>query len=144
MEWAAQGKVGIRNGDHCSRIVRHLAGMNKKGIISPTLNSQKVTLCVEGNISSGKSTLLHKLRKGSLEFKDRIEVLLCWQWLPCVHADSDTHTTLPQGTLFGCTFPSSQPYRRSPCVSLGSCTSPMCEVHILHTSLSRCPCSSSE
>ncbi len=118
MEWAAQGKVGIRNGGHCSRIVSHLADMNKKAIISPTLKGQKITLCVEGNISSGKSTLLHELRKGSLEFKDRIEVLPCWQWVPCVHAECDTHITLPQGALSGCTFPSSQILQtKSLCIS---------------------------
>ncbi len=51
-----------------------LAGMKKNGI-------QTVTLCVEGNISSGKSTFLQELMKGSLELKDKVEVLPCQQWL---------------------------------------------------------------
>ncbi|CAL5221461.1 g3654 [Coccomyxa viridis] len=42
--------------------------MKKNGI-------QTVTLCVEGNISSGKSTFLQELMKGSLELKDKVEVV---------------------------------------------------------------------
>jgi hypothetical protein len=36
----------------------------------------KVTLCVEGNISAGKSTFLQKLLKSSVELRDIIEVFI--------------------------------------------------------------------
>ena len=38
--------------------------------------NQRVTLCVEGNISAGKSTVLQALLKGSIGLQHGIEVLL--------------------------------------------------------------------
>ena len=61
MKWAAQGRIGIGNRHHCSRIVSHLASMTQKR--NQFHNRQKVTLCVEGNISSGKSISIHELTK---------------------------------------------------------------------------------
>ena len=73
-----QGEIGIRNKRHCTDIVKHLADLEM-----PSQNQEeaerrkrnKVTLCVEGNISAGKSTFLQKLLKSSVELRDIIEVL---------------------------------------------------------------------
>ena len=46
------------------------------GLYRPRKIPKNITLYVEGSISSGKSTFLHELRKGSLEFKDKIAVPL--------------------------------------------------------------------
>ena len=74
---AAQGKIGIRNRRCCPRTVSHLASIRQKSSHFQTHNQQKiVTLCVEGNISSGKSTFLHELREGSLDLKEDIKVIL--------------------------------------------------------------------
>ena len=37
---------------------------------------QRVTLCVEGNISAGKTTFLQELLKGSIELRGEVEVLI--------------------------------------------------------------------
>lgn len=72
-----QGEIGIRNKRHCTDIVKHLAELE-----TPPNNPEeadrrrrnKVTLCVEGNISAGKSSFLQKLLKTSVELRDIIEV----------------------------------------------------------------------
>ena len=87
MQWTAQGQSGVRNRDHSSRIPSHVAGIKQKETLLPTQKRQNVTLCVEGNISSGKSTFLEELRKGSLELKDTIEVLPLWRRLPLMQRD---------------------------------------------------------
>ena len=70
----AQEKVGIWNRCQCSRTVSHLADMELKRERCPESSCQKVTLCVEGNISAGKSTFLKELLKSSGELRDIVEV----------------------------------------------------------------------
>ena len=88
---ATQGDIGIRNRRHCIDIVKHIAELEPDaGLDSGAQLGQdarrrknKVTLCVEGNISAGKSTFLQKLLKSSVELRDIIEVpsILLMHWL---------------------------------------------------------------
>ena len=68
--------MGIRNGDHRSSILSYLANKDPNGTEHHEQANQRVTLCVEGNISAGKSTVLQALLKGSKELQHVIEVLL--------------------------------------------------------------------
>ncbi len=38
---------------------------------------RRITLCVEGNISAGKSSFLQRILKGSVELRDIVEVRPC-------------------------------------------------------------------
>lgn len=54
-----QDSVGIRHGGHCNKIVDHLREQLEKDpptILKPV--KHQLTLCVEGNISTGKSSFL--------------------------------------------------------------------------------------
>ena len=77
-----QDDVGIRR-RHCVEIVRHIAELPCEGGGGAEQQCSraawpvgKVTLCVEGNISAGKTTFLQKLMAGSVELRDIVEV---WQ-----------------------------------------------------------------
>ncbi|KAK9902878.1 hypothetical protein WJX75_009597 [Coccomyxa subellipsoidea] len=73
-----QGEIGIRNKRHCTDIVKHLADLetpSQDQAEAEQRKRNKVTLCVEGNISAGKSTFLQKLLKSSVELRDIIEVV---------------------------------------------------------------------
>ena len=57
---AVQDDVGIRHGGHCQKIVDHLEQYLDRD--APTIlrpPSKQLTLCVEGNISTGKSSFLN-------------------------------------------------------------------------------------
>ena len=91
----AQEKGGIWNRCQRSRTVSHLADMELKRERCPESSCQKVTLCVEGNISAGKSTFLQELLKSSGELRDIVEVsipccqgpqcLVCCPYCNCTH-----------------------------------------------------------
>ena len=68
--------MGIRNGHLCSKIVSHLASMEGHGTQHHRRARHRVTLCVEGNISAGKTTFLQELLKDSVELCGEVEVLL--------------------------------------------------------------------
>ena len=71
-----QTDVGIRK-QHCQNIVRHLAELQRDddtaaaALANP---NRRITLCVEGNISAGKSSFLQRILKGSVELRDIVEV----------------------------------------------------------------------
>ena len=104
-----QEKVGIWNRRQCSRTVSHLADMEPKRERCPERSCQKVTLCVEGNISAGKSTFLEELLKSSVELRDIVEVSIpCCQgphclvgcsYCNCTHRLQGRHTELPSVNL---------------------------------------------
>ena len=80
-----QEKVGIWNRRHCFRTVSHLADMEPKRERCFERSCQMVTLCVEGNISAGKSTFLQELLKSSVELRDIVEVSIpCCQGPHCL------------------------------------------------------------
>ncbi|KAK9843834.1 hypothetical protein WJX81_008356 [Elliptochloris bilobata] len=72
-----QTDVGIRR-QHCHNIVRHLAEAQRDdeaaagALANP---NRRITLCVEGNISAGKSSFLQRILKGSVELRDIVEVV---------------------------------------------------------------------
>ncbi|CAK0784012.1 hypothetical protein CVIRNUC_007215 [Coccomyxa viridis] len=70
-----QEEVGIRNGHLCSKIVSHLASMEGHGTQHHRRARHRVTLCVEGNISAGKTTFLQELLKDSVELCGEVEVV---------------------------------------------------------------------
>lgn len=72
-----QESIGIRK-IHCNYIVKHLnelEALPEDVQEAERRKRSKVTLCVEGNISAGKSTFLQKLLKSSVELRDIIEVI---------------------------------------------------------------------
>ena len=75
-----QETVGIRS-LHCNYIaadIKHKVDeeVEKAGGPSTTGRSKRVTLCVEGNISAGKSTFLKWVSQGNPELRDMLEVCL--------------------------------------------------------------------
>jgi Deoxynucleoside kinase len=61
-----QSDVGIRVKRHCNMIAQHLLHLQQdadaeKPLQQPLQQEKKLTLCVEGNISAGKSTFLRML-----------------------------------------------------------------------------------
>lgn len=60
-----QDSVGIRHRSYCVRIVDHVQqSLSDNSAVSNIIRpaSQKLTLCVEGNISTGKSSFLQLVR----------------------------------------------------------------------------------
>ena len=71
-----QTDIGIRR-QHCQNIVRHLAEAQQDGEAAAAAlanPNRRITLCVEGNISAGKSSFLQRILKGSVELRDIVEV----------------------------------------------------------------------
>ena len=59
-----QDNIGIRHRRHCQLITDHLrqsGEAEERGLILPAPPSRKLTVCVEGNISTGKSSFLKLL-----------------------------------------------------------------------------------
>ena len=57
--------------------MRHLAEAQQDGEAAAaalTNPKRRITLCVEGNISAGKSSFLQRILKGSVELRDIVEV----------------------------------------------------------------------
>ena len=78
-----QGTVGIRS-HHCTVIatdIKHKVDQEvmEAGGPSTTGRSKRVTLCVEGNISAGKSTFLKWVSQGHPELADLLEVFTLTQ-----------------------------------------------------------------
>lgn len=74
-----QTDVGIRR-QHGQNIVRHLAEAQQDGEAAAAALAnpkRRITLCVEGNISAGKSSFLQRILKGSVELRDIVEVRTC-------------------------------------------------------------------
>lgn len=73
-----QETVGIRS-HHCNFIaadIKHKVDeeVEEAGGPSTTGRSKRVTLCVEGNISAGKSTFLKWVSQGNPELREMLEV----------------------------------------------------------------------
>ena len=70
-----QDNVGLRTRRQCEAIVRFLHSWQAKQA------DQSVTLCVEGNISAGKSTFLNLMKKTMVgQLQQVIEVRGCSYW----------------------------------------------------------------
>ena len=74
-----QGDIGIRNKRHCAEIVKHIAELPREEEPGEQAAEElrirnKVTLCVEGNISAGKTTFLQRLLATSVELRDIVQV----------------------------------------------------------------------
>ena len=70
-----QDDVGLRTRRQCEAIVRFLHSWQAKQA------DQGVTLCVEGNISAGKSTFLNLMKKTMVgQLQQVIEVRDCTWW----------------------------------------------------------------
>ena len=98
---AAQTDVGIRR-QHGQNIVRHLAEMHTDGKAAAAALAnpkRRITLCVEGNISAGKSSFLQRILKGSVELRDIVEVRTCRR-PPATHVP--TLSRLESGALPTC------------------------------------------
>ena len=57
--------------------MRHLAEAQQDGEAAAAALAnpkRRITLCVEGNISAGKSSFLQRILKGSVELRDIVEV----------------------------------------------------------------------
>ncbi len=75
-----QEKVGIRS-HHCSVIATDIKQKVDEEVAdaegpSTSRKSGRVTLCVEGNISAGKSTFLNWVAQGHPELDGMLEVLI--------------------------------------------------------------------
>jgi polynucleotide 5'-kinase involved in rRNA processing len=94
-----QSDVGIRVKRHCNMIAQHLLHLQQdaddadKPPQQPTQQQKKLTLCVEGNISAGKSTFLRMLTH-ELTLHELVEVRV-----PCTQ-----HET-PSGAVHRCCKP---------------------------------------
>jgi len=78
-----QEKVGIRS-HHCSVIATDIKQKVDEEVAdaegpSTSCKSGRVTLCVEGNISAGKSTFLNWVAQGHPELDGMLEVPGMWQ-----------------------------------------------------------------
>lgn len=79
MHWGAnrQDHVGIRNKKYAMRIAQHLETMKPDEEVNQDLphrpKQDKLTVCVEGNISAGKSTFLDMLK--TMQLQEVVEVL---------------------------------------------------------------------
>jgi polynucleotide 5'-kinase involved in rRNA processing len=90
-------KLGIKRQDHAQRIVKHITAKfnqdlysrlqefeglyvpdNRGGLVSTTT---PLTLCVEGNISAGKSTFLQYITNNNEELQQQLGVSACVCWL---------------------------------------------------------------
>ena len=77
-----QDEVGVRHRSYASRIADHAAEVtaaHEEGEAAPApappAASRRVTLCVEGNISAGKSSFLRFIADECVELQDVIEVV---------------------------------------------------------------------
>ncbi|KAK9851909.1 hypothetical protein WJX84_009907 [Apatococcus fuscideae] len=67
-----QADVGIRHKKYCSSIADFLAQMGQTRESTQRPMRERLTLCVEGNISAGKSTFLQALVADSVELQDHL------------------------------------------------------------------------
>lgn len=67
-----QADVGIRHKKYCSSIADFLAQLDKTSESSQRPLRERLTLCVEGNISAGKSTFLQALVADSFDLQDQV------------------------------------------------------------------------
>ena len=73
--------IGIFHKNHCSSIVDHIAshleesdvGNDRSALL--TRKSRKLTFCVEGNISVGKTTFLTKIMRECVELQNKVEII---------------------------------------------------------------------
>ena len=77
-----QEKAGIRK-HHCTVIVSDIKQKvdeetAAEGGASSSKPNGRVTLCMEGNISAGKSTFLRWVASGNPELEEILEVCLCF------------------------------------------------------------------
>ena len=97
--------VGIFHKHHCLSIADHIANYvdemesHESGSSSNvTRKSKKVTLCVEGNISVGKTTFLQNIIRDCVALKDIVEIIPEpvdeWQRLLSYSKDQEPHNVL--------------------------------------------------
>lgn len=92
-------KLGIKRQDHAQRIVKHITAkfdqdlysrlQEFEGLYVPDsrgglVTTTPLTLCVEGNISAGKSTFLQYITNNNEELQQQLGVSGAWQ---CAAAD---------------------------------------------------------
>ena len=75
-----QDEVGVRRGDYATKIATHVATLPEPeaddASTTPARGTdRRVTLCVEGNISAGKSSFLRFLADECVELQDVVEVV---------------------------------------------------------------------
>lgn len=90
----AMQKLGIKRQDHAQRIVKHITAkfdqdlysrlQEFEGLYVPDsrgglVTTTPLTLCVEGNISAGKSTFLQYITNNNETLQQQLGVSGCWR-----------------------------------------------------------------
>ena len=75
--------IGIFHNRYVTSIADYVDDLERKGegedLVRPASASNKITFCVEGNISVGKTTFLEKIASQSIELANLIEVRGSWE-----------------------------------------------------------------